>query len=189
MSATRRWDESARPVRPESGADTVYNARGRAAGKHLIDVHDHLRDELAKVRDLIDQVRSGALGAGQARSAINEMTLRQNNWTLGAYCSSYCRVVTQHHTLEDDSVFPYLRAAEKALEPVIDRLTEEHHVIHGVLEDVDRALVAFVEHPDDFAPLQEAVDVLTDTLLSHLSYEEHQLVEPLARHGFYPGQV
>ncbi len=30
----------------------------------------------------------------------------------------------------------------------------------------------------------EAVDLLTDTLLSHLSYEEHQLVEPLARHGF-----
>jgi hypothetical protein len=25
------------------------------------------------------------------------------------------------------------------------------------------------------------VDLLTDTLLSHLSYEEHQLLEPLAR--------
>jgi len=26
-------------------------------------------------------------------------------------------------------------------------------------------------------------------LLSHLAYEEAQLVEPLARHGFYTGQV
>jgi len=33
------------------------------------------------------------------------------------------------------------------------------------------------------------VDVLTDTLLSHLSYEEHELVEPLARYVFYDGQV
>jgi hypothetical protein len=30
---------------------------------------------------------------------------------------------------------------------------------------------------------------LTDTLLSHLSYEEHELVEPLARLGFYPEQL
>ena len=32
-------------------------------------------------------------------------------------------------------------------------------------------------------------DVLTDVLLSHLAYEEAQLVEPLARHGFYSGRV
>jgi hypothetical protein len=29
------------------------------------------------------------------------------------------------------------------------------------------------------------VDLLTDTLLSHLSYEERELVEPLARLGYY----
>jgi hypothetical protein len=31
--------------------------------------------------------------------------------------------------------------------------------------------------------LEAAVDLLTDALLSHLSYEEHQLLEPLARFG------
>ncbi|MDX6321429.1 MAG: hypothetical protein QOF52_1287, partial [Propionibacteriaceae bacterium] len=36
---------------------------------------------------------------------------------------------------------------------------------------------------------QDAIDLLTDTLLSHLAYEEDQLVEPLARLGFYPNQV
>ena len=30
---------------------------------------------------------------------------------------------------------------------------------------------------------------LTDALLSHLSYEEYEIVEPLSRLGFYPGQV
>ena len=183
------WDESTRPTRPESGPDVSYDDVSRALGRHLIDVHDQLRAELDRLRDLIDQVRAGTLSAGDARSAINQMTLRQNNWSLGAYCASYCRVVTQHHTLEDTSVFPHLRAQEKALEPVIDRLTEEHHVIHRVLNDVDSALVAFINHPGDFAPLQEAVDVLTDVLLSHLAYEERELVEPLARYGFYAGQV
>jgi hypothetical protein len=32
------------------------------------------------------------------------------------------------------------------------------------------------------------VDVLTDTLLPHLGYEEAPLAEPLARPGFYTGQ-
>ena len=72
---------------------------------------------------------------------------------------------------------------------MIDRLTDEHHVIHDAIEEVDRALVDHLEHPDDFTRLQAAIDVLTDTLLSHLSYEEHELVEPLARLGFYPDQV
>jgi hypothetical protein len=30
-----------------------------------------------------------------------------------------------------------------------------------------------------------AADLLTDTLLSHPTYEERELVEPLARLGFY----
>ena len=53
----------------------------------------------------------------------------------------------------------------------------------------DQALVDHLRNPVDFAGLQQAVDILTDTLLSHLAYEEAQLVEPLARHGFYSGQI
>jgi hypothetical protein len=33
--------------------------------------------------------------------------------------------------------------------------------------------------------LQEVADLLSDTLLSHLAYEEGELNEPLARFGFY----
>jgi hemerythrin-like domain-containing protein len=187
LSAALPWDESTRPHRPPS-PDATYSERGRAAGQHLIDVHDMLRRELSELRELVSQVRAGVLSAGAARSALNEMALRQNDWTLGAFCSRYCRVVATHHSLEDESIFPHL-AREPGLEPVIDRLTEEHHVIHDAIEAVDRALVEHLTHPEDFEPLQAAIDLLTDTLLSHLSYEEHELVEPLARLGFYPGQL
>ena len=112
------------------------------------------------------------------------MTMRQNNWTLGTYCESYCRVVTQHHALEDAAVFPRLRASERDLGPVLDRLQQEHRIIHQVLDSVDRALVAFIGSPSDFTELQEAADLLSDTLLSHLAYEERELLEPLARYGY-----
>jgi len=117
------------------------------------------------------------------------MTMRQNDWTLGAYCASYCRVVTGHHSLEDAEVFPHLKRADPGLAPVIDRLHEEHLVIHDVLEEVDAALVAFVSDSSDFTALEDALNLLSDTLLSHLAYEEQQIVEPLARLGFYAGQL
>jgi len=181
LSGVRMWDETTRPTGPAPDPDRAYTAAQRASGQHLIDVHDHLRSELATLRDLIEQVAAGLTEPGAARSAINAMTLRQNNWTLGTYCESYCRVVTTHHTLEDTALFPRLRRAESGLVPVVDRLAEEHLVIHDVLERVDRALVGLVTDEKDIDAVRAEVDLLTDTLLSHLAYEERELVEPLAR--------
>jgi hemerythrin superfamily protein len=144
-----------------------------------------LRSELNAIRDLIVQVQKGAVSVAHARSQLNEMTMRQNNWTMGAYCQSYCRLVTAHHSGEDAAVFPYLRSRETGLGPVLDRLEEEHVIIHEVLDSVDRALVSFIAEPGETANLQDAVDLLTDTLLSHLAYEERELIDPLARYGFY----
>jgi hypothetical protein len=183
------WDETTRPAGPQPPQEATYSPLGRAIAGHLIGVHDHLRSELAQIRDLICQVRDSETGAAQARSAINRMTLRSNSWTLGAYCASYCRIVTGHHSLEDQAVFPHLRAREPGLGPVLDRLAGEHEIIHQVLEDVDAELVELLRNPGDFSRLQQAADLLTDVLLSHLAYEEAELVEPLARHGFYAGQV
>jgi hypothetical protein len=46
--------------------------------------------------------------------------------------------------------------------------------------------VALVAAEDDgIDRVGRAMDLLTDALLSHFSYEERELVEPLARHGFY----
>jgi hypothetical protein len=176
-------DESARPTGPAPDPSRTYTPYQLQSGQHLIDVHDHLRAELDQVRDLVEQVAAGTLGVGAARSHINTMTMRQNNWTLGTYCESYCRLVTTHHSLEDASLFPHLRRADPALVPVVDRLQEEHKIIHDVLEGVDKALVALVDGSGDIDGLRAAVDLLDDTLLSHLSYEERELVEPLARLG------
>lgn len=176
------WDESTRPTGPARQPGRSYNSRELAGAQQLVDIHSHLRGELDQIRDLVRQVLDGSELPARARSAINEMTVRQNNWTVGAYCASYCRLVTTHHSIEDSALFPRLRRGDPALGPVVDRLHTEHEVIHEVLEFVDRALVRFVGDADG-DELQLAVDQLTDTLLSHLAYEERELVEPIARLG------
>ncbi|WP_130013985.1 LLM class flavin-dependent oxidoreductase [Serinicoccus sediminis] len=185
LSPSMPWDEPSRPAAP-GGASGAHPEQAQ----HLKDIHDGLRGELAQVRDVLDQVRRGHTTVGAARSVVNTMTMRQNNWTLGAYCESYCRIVTGHHTLEDRSVFPHLRRAEPDLGPVLDRLEEEHVVIHDVLEQFDRALVRLVTEDGTgragqgvLDGVQTSLDLLTDTLLSHLAYEERELVGPLSRHG------
>lgn len=177
------WDETERPTGPAPDPERSYSRQDLAGAQQLVDVHDHLRAELTQIRDLVAQVLDGTTTASAARSAINEMTLRQNNWTVGAYCAAYCRLVTTHHSIEDSALFPRIRASDPALAPVVDRLHWEHQMIHEVLDGVDRALVAFVGPENNGQALQLALDQLTDTLLSHLSYEERELVEPIARLG------
>lgn len=190
LTGTLAWDEANRPTHDEP-SDATYTPQQQAVSQHLVDVHDGLRSELDQVRDIIDQVRDGIVSAGAARSAVNSLTMRQNNWTLGAFCASYCRAVATHHTLEDRGIFPHLRRAETSLSAVLDRLEDEHDVIADVLDRVDRALVGLVNDevdgsasPNSLDEVQREVDLLTDTLLSHLAYEERELLGPLARHGF-----
>ena len=186
LSDEQPWDESTRPTGPAPDPSRRYTRDQQAAGRHLIDVHDALRRELTQLRDLIEQVARGEAEAATARSFITRMTIRQNHWTLGTFCETYCRVVTQHHTLEDRSVFPHVQRSDPALAPVIERLEEEHETIAELLERVDRALVALVSsHDDGIEGVQRAVGILNDALLSHFSYEERELIEPLARLGFY----
>lgn len=172
------WDESTRPTAPVS--DGVPGA-GTGSGAQLVAIHDHLRAELAHLRDLVERVGAGTTELADARSTLATMTLRQNNWALGSYCASYCRMLTMHHTIEDQSMFPMLRRADARLGPVLDRLQEEHVWIHGLVDGVDAALVALAMEPTAVDRVRSAVDALDAHLRSHLGYEEHELVGPLER--------
>ena len=184
LSAETVWDNATRPVSPEPDPAAEYSAAGRSHARDLVAVHDHLRSELGQLRDMIAQVADGSLDVATARTEINKLTMRQNQWTVGAYCESYCRLVGLHHTVESTALFPGLARLDSRLAPVTDRLDAEHKAIAGVLNRVDAALVSLVTDPVRGMPsVRTAVDLLTDALLSHLSYEEHELLEPLARFG------
>ena len=182
------WDESvaARPARRAGPLAPLQRPAQLAAGRHLIDVHDALRAELGRLREVLEQVAAGDTEPAALRSLFNRMTIRQNHWTLGAFCESYCRAVTAHHTIEDRSVFPHLARSDERLAAVIDRLGEEHETIAAMLDRADQALVELVaEEPRALARVQAEIDRITDAMGSHFSYEERELIEPLARLGFY----
>ncbi|MGH8894024.1 MAG: LLM class flavin-dependent oxidoreductase [Actinomycetes bacterium] len=167
------------PAPSPAAPEAAPTGNASSDGQRLVEVHDHLRAELARLIDLVGQVVVGNRDVGEARSHISTMTMRQNSWTLGTFCETYCRIVAVHHTIEDQTMFPRLRDADPGLGTAIDRLGQEHLEISDVLERVDRALVALVGRPGDVAPVEAAVDLLSDRLLTHLSYEEEVLVGPL----------
>lgn len=154
---------------------------GRAQQQLLLQVHQHLREELEQLRAAVEQVGQGVSTAAAARGLLNRLALRQNLWTLGSFCAAYCRVVATHHTIEDQRMLPGIRAHDPSLGGVVDRLEHEHEVIAEVLVALDAALVAMVEHDGGFADVQEQVDRLADLLLAHLAYEEEQLLPAIGR--------
>jgi hypothetical protein len=185
LSVERVWDETTRPTAPPPDGERRYTPDQQAAGRHLVDVHDGLRGELERIRDLLEQVGRGTADPEAVRSLLNRMTIRQNNWAVGVHCQAYCRILTGHHTLEDRGIFPHLGRRDPQLEAVLHRLEEEHEAIGDLLDRVDGALVALVASEDGALDgVRAAMDVLTDALLSHFAYEERELVEPLARFGY-----
>ncbi len=109
------------------------------------------------------------------------MTMRQNYWTLGAFCTAYCRVVSVHHAIEDQQLFPDLKAADQSLGPVLERLHTDHEAIAKLLAEIDEALVAMIEDDHRLDRTQGAVARLSEALLAHLALEEDSLLEPIGR--------
>jgi hemerythrin-like domain-containing protein len=128
-------------------------------------------------------VAAGQQDATAARSMINSLTLRQNYWTLGTFCTAYSRTLTTHHTIEDQFMFPELREKQESLGPVVEQLEHEHEVIAETLARLDAALVTLVQDDSKLGEVQDLAQLLDRILSSHLGYEEEELVEPLDRLG------
>jgi hemerythrin-like domain-containing protein len=178
-------DESTRPHlgRSDELAAESDDGPGARSAQVLVQVHDHLRSELEQLRGVVAEVAAGQASPALARSLINRMSMRQNYWSLGAFCAAYCRVLTIHHAIEDSRMFADLRSRDDGLAPVIERLSEEHEVIAGILTRLDEALVLMVDDASELPGVQAEVERLGEVLLSHLDYEEEELLGPIARLG------
>jgi alkanesulfonate monooxygenase SsuD/methylene tetrahydromethanopterin reductase-like flavin-dependent oxidoreductase (luciferase family) len=174
---------AAREAERLAGEEVPVTEIGRQGQATLVAIHNHLRQELARLKEVLEEVAASRLSAAEARSYLNEMTMRQNYWTLGAFCAAYCRVVGTHHTIEDEHLFPDLKDRDASLAPVLERLRAEHEVIAGVLAQVDASLVRVVEDSSRIDESHAAVGRLGELLLDHLRYEEEQLLEPIGRLG------
>jgi hemerythrin-like domain-containing protein len=107
--------------------------------------------------------------------------MARNYRATGSFCAQYCRFVSAHHSIEDAYLFPSLAVGDPSLVPVLQRLSEEHEVIHAVLVRIDELLVAMVADGAGAAALGEQVRALRIALRSHLDYEEEELLGPIGR--------
>jgi hemerythrin-like domain-containing protein len=89
-----------------------------------------------------------------------------------------------HHAIEDQSMFPALRHGSDGLRKVVDRLSEEHSIIHRLLQALEAAAVNAVTEPgrETFAEVKAAFLALERVVHSHFGYEQTELEEAL---GYY----
>jgi hemerythrin-like domain-containing protein len=85
----------------------------------------------------------------------------------------YCEKLHGHHQVEDQNIFPGLKAQHAPLAAVIDQLSADHKRIDPLLAEGDRALA---ELPGSTRAAAAVVTQLSTLLDSHLALEEEHIV-------------
>lgn len=142
------------PSHPSSGRLT-------ALGIQLIEIHDWLREELARLRASLDSPTGGGALTRELR----------------AHCVGFCAALDRHHTGEDGGAFPALAELVPELRPVLAELSADHRVVADLLRRIDALLAG----ASDGRSVRAELDGLAGLLESHFSYEERKLVAALNR--------
>lgn len=174
-------DDATRPKAPK--LEGVTEAQ-RAPGRHLKEIHDHLRHNMQTIGGLIEQAASGTITPEEVAAQTGDLNIVENYRRFGNLCGRYCQVVHTHHGIEDQAFFPALRAQGPAFAKVADRLEAEHVVVHELLVRQIDALNALAREPSTarFENAREVYEALGRVLLSHLGYEEEEIGDAL---GFF----
>ncbi len=148
-------------VRPSGSGDRV-----RALGSELRRLHDRIRNVLDDAREGLDPV-AGAASLG------DDLVLR---------CRAVCTTLGPHHRDEDAVLFPWLRREHPRLDPVVDRLEQDHAMIGTLLADLERV----VREGSEASVVLRHVEGVDAIMESHFRYEERELVgllDALEGHG------
>ena len=175
-------DDSTRPKAPK--IDGVTPAQ-RRLGKRLALIHAHHLDQIDQVRWVMEQVEAGEQSAVALVDAIFSMQMTNNYRLFGNLCGRECQMLTLHHTIEDHHMFPALRHGSDGLRKVVDRLSQEHLIIHQLLEALEDNARKTVTQPGrgTFVELKAAFLALERFVRSHFGYEQEELEEALGYHG------
>ncbi|WP_326798539.1 hemerythrin domain-containing protein [Streptomyces sp. NBC_01808] len=144
---------------PESRARLV------AFGDELLAIHRGLRAELARLRTETDDYLAGG----------------PRPRDLKAHCLAFCTALTSHHTGEDRGAFPALAARDPELRPLIAKMEEDHAMMSGLLQSLERVLDTLPEDPGegDAARVRGELEGLSAIVESHFRFEERTIVAAL----------
>lgn len=90
--------------------------------------------------------------------------------------TSFRGALHAHHTVEDTSMFPDMRAQHPELGAAIDELDGQHRAIDPLLERGDEAFAKLTEHTDG---AREVVAAIAGLLATHLDAEEAAIIPHL----------
>ena len=164
------------------------NPRGEALVAELTWVHDLIRRDLRTIRQMAADVAAG-LPAEEIQAGIRSLAAGGPLWQLKINCLQYCRFVHSHHHAESVILFPGLRRANPALNPVVDKLEADHLAVSGLLDEVEAAAreLSSQEDPAVRERLTLALKSLSADLLAHLQYEEENISGTLRTLPGWPG--
>ncbi|QQR38102.1 hemerythrin domain-containing protein [Devosia rhizoryzae] len=172
------FDDATRPPIPALPGITE---RQKLPGQHLKMIHDHLRDNMVTLGRLIERAAEGKASAEEVKAETADLVMVTNYRRFGTLCGQYCQFVHGHHSIEDQALFPSIRAQSPAFKAIADRLEAEHVVVHQLLERLIDTLIALADAPSrpKFDDAVEVYRALERVLLSHLGYEEEAIGDAL----------
>ena len=170
-----------RPSMP--ALQNVTEAEHRA-GLHLAAIHRmHLRD-MQRLTHMLEQVEQGAVSPEVFAQEVSNVELTHNMRMFGTMCGRECQVLTFHHDAEEHMIFPQLEQQNiQALSRVMERLKQEHLIVHELITRLETAAQALVQNPDEhnLAKTKATFAQLHTVVISHFGYEETELREALGR--------
>jgi len=175
-------EDGTRPQRPDLGA---VAANQRQSGKHLAAIHRHYLMEMGRIAQVLRRIEAGDAPSTELEHIVLNAEMTQNFRAFGTICGQECKVLTMHHDIEEQSIFPQLHArGSEAMRAIVDRLRAEHLVVHELLERLAAVAHDLAASPDaaQFAEAGAIFDKLWEVVKSHFHYEETTLEEAL---GFY----
>lgn len=172
-------------TRPEPVVFDNLTDAEMAPARHLAMIHDHQRENMRVLRQLIDAARAGRLSAHELDAAAGTLPLFENYRRFGTLCGQHCQFVHTHHSIEDSYVFPQISSKAEAFRRIVARLTEEHDIVHALLLRLVSELKTLIEAPSEpaFDAAATTYGTLETLLLSHFSYEERAIGPALGRFG------
>ena len=186
MATITLLDDRTRPKAPilEGATDDQ-----KIPGRHLKAIHRYHSQQMSQVRHVMDLISEGGAKPEALRAAFDGLDLLQSMKLFGNLCGQECQMLTAHHDIESQMLFPVLHErGNVGIRKVVARLIEEHKVIHHYLQEFDARISALMQAPNgvSFAAVKETYLILERIVQSHFKYEETELETAI---GFYGVEI
>jgi iron-sulfur cluster repair protein YtfE (RIC family) len=166
-------DDSNRPKAPRLENLTPPQRR---QGQRLSLYHNYHRQQLRQVESAMVQIDDTLL------TKISELDMRHNFKVFGNMCGQECQMLSGHHGIEDQAMFPVLhQVGSSGLKKVVERLMAEHLVVHELIEELESLAHHAIQSPtpENYAKLRSTFTELNTSVQSHFGYEETELEDAL----------